>query len=184
MAFVTKQFLEKYVSETKSTIHDSKVLFESIETDYDVYDLFISYSSKDLKYVKKLAQYLNDSGFKVYVDDNDSVLDKNNVTKDTVKRLATIMNNCRCLIYVFTKNSAESSWCPWEMGYMSAYNNFKCAILPIIDETEQYIEHREYLLIYPRIEHIPSPDDDGGHFFVKARNWVKLEDYIYDYFEV
>lgn len=183
MAYITKQFLENYKSKTKFTIHDSKSLFESIDMDFDVYDIFISYSSKDLEYVKKLAQYLIDSDFSVYVDDNDSILDKNNVTEETAKRLAKIMDSCKCLIYVFTKNSVESSWCPWEIGYMSASNNFKCAVLPIIDKTEQYIEHREYLLIYPKVEHYISLNNGDSYFYVKMQDRIKLKDYIFDNYD-
>lgn len=178
MPFITKQFLENYKPKKDYNIHNGFLLFESVEMNYETYDLFISYSSKDLDYVKKLASYLADSGYLVYLDDNDSVLDKNKVTKETAKRLARIMENCKCLMYVFTTSSKESSWCPWEIGYMSAIRDFKCTIFPILDISEDYIEHREYLLNYPTVHHVPNPDGKGGSFFVKDGSCINLVEYI------
>ena len=176
--YITKSFLENYKPTSIVNVKQSKTLFESIKFDCDTYDIFISYSSKDLEYVKKVASILEDQGFKVYIDDNDSVLDKTNVGENTAKRLATIMNNCKCLIYVFTQNSAESFWCPWEMGYMSSCNNFKCAVLPIVD-VNRNIEHKEYLLIYPRIEQEShGPVSKAMLYVIKDDEEVDLVEYI------
>ena len=181
--FLHKKFLEQYETRNRISLRDSsRVLFESIQ-DNDMYDIFISYSSKDILYAKKAAEFLRDNGFSVYIDDEDSVLDKKNVNSKTTVRLARILENCRCLIFLFTENSSASSWCPWEIGYMSAYNDFKCVTLPIVDEPFlNYIEHKEYLLNYPQLQFTKNIDGNY-HFMLKSaskQKWITLIDYILD----
>lgn len=179
MPYITKKFLENYQSKSRVSF-DSKKLFESIEYDYEHYDIFISYSSKDLNYVKTVAELLIDQGFLVYIDDNDSMLDKKNVTDETPKRLARIMESCACLVYVCTDNSVESLWCPWEIGYMSCKSNFKCAILPVIDEINSYIKHREYLLAYPEIIQNPTNRQGNIELVINKGDKISLRDFVRD----
>lgn len=98
---LNKTFLENYRPKTSVRINDSEGqrLFESVERNED-YDVFISYSSKDLAYAKKFAELLIDNGFGVYIDNNDSLLDKNNVTEETAKRLEQVLRCSASLIYL------------------------------------------------------------------------------------
>ena len=82
------------------------------------YDIFLSHSSLDKKFVYTLVRLFNEVGYSVYVDWMvDTQLDRNNVNKDTAQVLRNRMNNSRGLSYVATANSSTSKWCPWELGY-------------------------------------------------------------------
>ena len=180
---LNKTFLENYRPKTSVRINDSEGqrLFESVEQNED-YDVFISYSSKDLAYAKKFAELLKDNGFGVYIDNNDSLLDKNNVTEETAKRLERVLRCSASLIYLFTDNSAESFWCPWEIGYMTGSGEGKCLIAPVFDDekAKTMMTHREYLKIYPKV--VMGMDNKKMVVAVRERdnNVVRLSDYIYN----
>lgn len=96
------------------------------------YDIFLSHSSKDETLIAGLKLMLEDLGYSVYVDWNDSALDPNNVTPETAKILRERMAQCRSLIYAFSENASNSKWMPWELGYFDGLKNSRVAVLPIL----------------------------------------------------
>ena len=58
------------------------------------------------------------AGYAVYVDwIEDEELDRSEVTPKTAQLLKKRMNSSQGLAYVASSNTAQSKWCPWELGY-------------------------------------------------------------------
>lgn len=123
-------------------------LFES-RKEIEEYDAFISYSWKDKIFASKVAYLLEDLGYSVYIDLKDASLSRDKVTLKTVKRIATMMDKCKSLIYLHSPSATVSKWCPWELGYVSGRRNFKCVYLPLLEHSNQDFKNQEYLRIYP-----------------------------------
>lgn len=127
-------------------------IFESKDTDVNVYDIFLSHSAKDAQIILGLLDKLNNLGYSVYVDWVDDLqLDRSNVTKSTANTLKKRMNQSKSLLYATTEHASSSKWMPWELGYMDGEKG-RASILPIF-ESESSSSHsfkgQEYLGIYP-----------------------------------
>jgi hypothetical protein len=100
------------------------------------FDIFLSHSYKDtiddpVELLVGMKRYLESLNYKVYVDWLvDPKLNRATVTRTTAKTLRTRMDNSDCLFFVTSKNSQESKWMPWELGYMDGTNG-RTAILPL-----------------------------------------------------
>ena len=112
------------------------------------YDIFLSHSSKDDKLIAGLKLMLEDLGYTVYVDWNDSALDPNNVTPETAKILRERMAQFRSLIYAFSENASNSKWMPWELGYFDALKNSRVAVLPISQTAKNAYKGSEFVGVY------------------------------------
>lgn len=144
--YISKRFLNEQTQ--KKVIHDSYNFSNSIKSHYDI---FLSYSFYDIDYAKKIYQLLLKHGFSVYADFIDNSFSRKNVNKVTAEKLIFAMKKCDSLVYIHSKSSKDSKWCPWEIGLASGINNFKCAILPLIEDYYEF-DRQEYLMIYPVIE--------------------------------
>jgi len=118
----------------------------------DEYDIFLSHSYEDREIIPQLKQILQDMGYRVYVDwIDDKLLSRENITKDTAKVLQTRMNQSKSLFFATSKNSPNSKWMPWELGYFDALKNKRVAILPIQKEENGFNNNfigQEYLGLY------------------------------------
>lgn len=82
------------------------------------YDIFLSHSSLDYNEILLLSDYLQSSGYSVYVDWLiDKKLDRNNVTSETAIIIRNRMKRCKCLLFAASNNSNFSRWMPWELGF-------------------------------------------------------------------
>lgn len=82
------------------------------------YDIFLSHSSLDKRDILSLVDLFVDAGYAVYVDwIEDEELDRTDVTPKTAQLLKKRMNSSQGLAYVASTNTAQSKWCPWELGY-------------------------------------------------------------------
>lgn len=144
------------------------------------YDIFLSHSSLDKKFVYTLVQLFNEVGYSVYVDWMvDTQLDRNNVNKDTAQVLRNRMNNSRGLSYVATTNSSNSKWCPWELGYFDGKKNGRCCILPIVES--QTFLGQEYLGLYPFLDYEKNNLTGRQEFWVNNQDdgkYVTLKEWL------
>ncbi|MDO5968868.1 TIR domain-containing protein [Flavivirga aquimarina] len=150
MSFYTKSYLESLTSQ----YGDSTVFNESVRAARKSYsfDIFLSHSYNDKKYIKGLFYELTKMGFRVYVDwIVDSHLDRSNITKGTVNHIRNRMKQSKSLIYATSDNASKSKWMPWELGYMDGYTSH-CSILPITDYEDQTFSDQEFLSVYPYIK--------------------------------
>lgn len=143
-------FKEKGQAET---FYRAKTKSISNQKSIQTYDIFLSHSFKDKYVVSGIYKELSDLGFDVYVDwiVDGEFLDRENVDKETAERLRDIMKNSKSLVFATSKNSLESNWTPWELGYMDARTN-KCALLPIKESSNDSFEGIEYFKLYPVID--------------------------------
>ena len=149
-------------------------------------DIFLSHSSSETALVKKVTIKLNRLGFSVYVDSLDVSLNScDNVDDDVVLKLQEEMSNCKVLLYLHTKNSSKSKWCPWELGFFDgSKGKNRTYVFPITEDgfecsPESLFDQQEYLLIYPVVgvgslkESKGSRDQLRGGYFGShsSKNW-------------
>lgn len=152
MAYLSKKFLNEYYDKNRVLLEKVSVADKNITIDNNThFDVFLSYSYSDKHFALIIYKAMTRIGYKVYIDIKDKDLDRNDVDEQTAKRIAKIMDHCSCLVYVHTASAKVSKWCPWELGYMSGKRNFRCGIIPLIEDKEDF-PHQEYLGIYPVID--------------------------------
>lgn len=145
-----------------------------------VYDVFLSHSALDKTLILSLVDLFVDAGYAVYVDwIEDEELDRSKVTVKTAQTLKQRMNYSRGLAYIATTNTANSKWCPWELGYFDGKKNRRCCILPIMEPGEY--NGQEYLGLYPYLRHDKLEDameydfwvyDQETNKHITLRNWL------------
>lgn len=132
--------------------NNQRIINESKDTDKDVYDIFLSHSSRDADIILGVLDSLNDLGYSVYIDwIDDPQLNRSNITKGTANTLRVRMNQSKSLLYATTQHASTSKWMPWELGYMDGKKD-TAAILPIFEteSTSSFTYNgQEYLGIYP-----------------------------------
>ena len=163
----------------------SEILNESkTPSDSKKFDIFLSHSFNDRDIILGLRQSIVDKGFSVYVDwIEDAQLDRNNVSRETVEIIRKRMNNCKSLIYAFSDNAKESTWMPWELGFMDGIKEKKVAIMQINESNNAnsiIYERREYLSIYYVVDKSAASlwinADDGS--YVNYKDWLNGKDPI------
>lgn len=122
------------------------------------FDIFLCHSSRDIDEIVKLKSYLlKEYNKKAYVCEvDDPQLDPAKANKDTAQTLQARMNASTELYFVLSKNTQNSIWMPWELGYFDGTKNKNIKIFPLIDDSEYEIfdfEGQEYLELYPLFEH-------------------------------
>lgn len=145
----------------------SSILLEDAKSfsSYKTYDVFLSHSSLDAKYILAISEEIKELGYSVYVDwIEDPELDRKNVNKHTAAKLKQRMKNSRSLFYATSINSTNSKWMPWELGYFDGIKT-KVAILPVYDTTKFFADYegQEYLGLYPFVgkSKIQNSDKDA-----------------------
>lgn len=133
------------------------------------YDIFLSYNYNDLDIAKQFFELLSiEYNLSVYADFIDDSINRNIVDRNTAEVLIKRMKQCKKLVYIHSKFSTTSKWCPWEVGLASGLNNFECAILPLVEEDDSEFTRQEYLLIYPTVCYLSNKMKKS--FFVKCDN--------------
>ena len=148
----------------------------------DKYDIFLSHSYLDKTLVYAVVDLFNQAGYSVYVDwIEDQQLDRSKVTAATANTLRKRMELSKSLAYVATSNSSNSKWCPWELGYVDASKNGRCAILPIMKDEGSTFKGQEYLGLYPFIDYALIENTQKYQFWVndpQNGNYVSLEKWL------
>lgn len=187
MAYITEQLIRKrfanerqirqsntrYFSAT-DIITEGRQIGDSVKT----YDIFLSHSSNDNELIAGLKLLLQDMGYSIYVDWNDSALNPNHVTPKTADVLRKRMVQCRSLIYAFSENASNSKWMPWELGYFDALKNSRVAVLPIRQDAYKAYSGSEYVGLYyhVQIDKAQGGKDaiwvHNGEKYVNYKNWI------------
>ena len=178
---ISKKFLDENLS--GFNLNESFSKFENRNDSSDsLYDIFFSYCYSDLEYALKLVSLLEKTGYRVYIDVKDASLNRNAVNLSTVKRIADIIDRCKCLVYLHTKSSQISKWCPRELGYMSGKKNFRCATILLVDDNEEF-PRQEYLEIYPYLSYESCANSKVYDFWVNeldSAKYILLRDFLND----
>ncbi|MFC1855330.1 toll/interleukin-1 receptor domain-containing protein [Thermodesulfobacteriota bacterium] len=150
MGYFTKAMLEEDTSAIRTF---DAIIAEKTVTDADSFNIFLSHSYKDKRYIHKLKEHIeNIYRITCYVDwiNEPRALDRNNIDHNTAELLRKRMSQSQSLIFCTSDNSSDSKWMPWELGYFDALKG-RVAILPIVDEGKTFIG-QEYLGLYPYID--------------------------------
>ena len=149
-----------------------RVLKEATSTVRSSFDIFLSHSKMDDKYVLGAKQILEEKGYSVYVDwINDPQLDRSMVNKRTADYLRKRMKQCRLMFYLHTKNASLSKWCPWELGFFDGNSGSqpRTFVFPIVYSGDTFTG-QEYLELYPVVD-----IDNVGKASVSKRDvWAKF----------
>ncbi|WP_373354500.1 TIR domain-containing protein [Pseudoroseicyclus sp. CXY001] len=169
--------------ELASTYRDAKlILREEANTGRTSFDIFLSHSKIDEKYVLGAKRILEEKGFTIYVDwINDQQLDRSNVNKNTADYLRTRMKQCKLLFYLHTENASVSKWCPWELGFFNGHSGSaeRTFIFPLVFTGEKFTG-QEYLELYPivDIDNVGKESsfrkDVWGYFPSTEREWRQI----------
>lgn len=163
-----------------------KVLNENVQRfrkdSKDTYDIFLSHSYLDKTLVYTVVDLFNQAGYSVYVDwIEDQQLDRSKVNAATANTLRERMELSKSLAYVATSNSSNSKWCPWELGYVDALKNGRCAILPIMKDDSSTFKGQEYLGLYPFIDYALNKNTHTYEFWVndpQSGNYISLGEWL------
>jgi hypothetical protein len=112
---------------------------------------FLCHSHKDKHLVENLTHYFHDKGWNVYIDWMDEELPP---TPDevTANKIKLKIQECELFLFLATRNSIASRWCPWEIGYADAVkSNSKVVIIPTEDNDGRWYGN-EYLNLYQRLD--------------------------------
>lgn len=131
------------------------------------YDVFISHSSRDMGFVRKLIMFLRHSkGVEnAYVDWLDPIMDHETDAR-TAEDLKDRIRKARKVIYVVTTESLKSSWCSWEIGYSDCSKGVDDLAILAVKPNNGKWKKREFLQQYPWIYY----DLKEHMFMVRKRN--------------
>ena len=158
MAFVTESQIRQYAASATldKMVRADSILKEEAAVKRTAYDIFLSHSYSDKGMILGVKRFIESKGFSLYVDwVDDKQLDRSKVNKETASVLREQMARCKCLIYAYSPNIAQSRWCPWELGYFDGKNG-KSYVMPIVkNESDGYIGV-EYIALYNKITEAES----------------------------
>lgn len=100
--------------------------------------VFVSHSSADKAAARKLADWLMEQGVNVYFDEHDQVLRAaaaSGEDKAIVQCIHDGLDKSTHAICVISKNTTNSQWVPYEMGY-SASRNHPLALVQLAEVKE------------------------------------------------
>ena len=82
--------------------------------------MFISHQKKDSDAAKAIADYLQYAGIDIYFDEYDTSINQSD-PQSVVNAIKRGIENCSHMLVLFSPNTFDSMWVPWEIGY--AYNS-------------------------------------------------------------
>lgn len=114
------------------------------------YDLFLSHSSNNKELLIEIKSILNSLDINVYVDwINDKEGLKRTLTNaDTAQVIIERLKASNGLMFVYSKDSLNSLWTPWEIGYFHSLKGKICVYYPEeVDESKV----PAYINMYPKV---------------------------------
>lgn len=146
---MTKRRIEKLASEYEQ--------YGEISSEISIYekgsiDVFVTHSSSDNEFVKKVLLFLKyaKGGVQGYVDWQDSKL-QHPTDAETARRLKDRIRRAKKLIYIATNKSLKSVWCGWELGFADCDKGVNDAAILAIKPNNGRWKNNEYLRQYPWI---------------------------------
>lgn len=118
-----------------------------------MHDIFLSHSHHDKEMAMKLKERLEELRFDVYADFDDPELQKqgNNLNHALVEKLKGKIRTCKVFLFVFSAESANSRWMPWELGLADGVVG-NVLLWPLHPGAEQARETQEYLKLYNMLD--------------------------------
>lgn len=118
---------------------------------------FLSHSHADAVYAKRVQAFLEAQGWRVYIDWEDATM-PSKPDKETARKIKDRIKRLDWFLFLATKNSMSSRWCPWEIGYADGVKQNERII--IVPTSDGHTNHgNEYLDLYRSIQATSS----GGY---------------------
>lgn len=135
------------------------------------YDVFISHSSHDISFVRKLILFLKKSkGIEnAYVDWLDPDMEHETDAR-TALDLKSRNKDASKVIYVVTTESLKSAWCSWEIGYSDCSKGVDDVAILVVKPNNGHWKNREFLQQHPWIYY----DLNDHLFMVSKRNGERV----------
>ena len=128
---------------------------------YNKKTAFLCHSHKDEALAKGLQVILRENGCDLYIDWDDTDMPET-PNRDTAVKIQSKIQETDWFLFLATRNSIISRWCPWEIGIadsLKGCNNV--IIIPTEDDDGWY--GNEYLQLYRKLD--KSPYEDGYSIF-------------------
>jgi hypothetical protein len=111
---------------------------------------FLCHSHKDNTLAEGLQVWLAEQGVDLYIDWKDSTMPEH-PNRETAERIQHRIKTCDWFLFLATRNSMSSRWCPWELGYADGMKPLeRIAIVPTSDSISTH--GNEYIDLYRRID--------------------------------
>ena len=145
---LTKRKIEKLAREYER--YEGLPFFE--EPVNNQYDVFVSHSSADNEFIKKVLLFLQyaKGGIRGYVDWQDPKM-QHPTDAVTARSLKDKIRGARRVIYVVTSDSLKSVWCSWELGFADSEKGVENVAILAIKPNNGHWKNYEYLQQYPWI---------------------------------
>jgi TIR domain len=105
--------------------------------------VFISHKKEDAQLAGGIAQYLQNSGLRVYLDVIDTQLGKNG--PDLADYIRGQLEQCTQLLAVISRHTQASWWVPWEIGVATEKERFLASFVSTDANVPEYLEKWPYL---------------------------------------
>lgn len=111
---------------------------------------FLCHSHKDSTYVEGLLVVLQETGWNVYVDWQDSSMPET-PNQETARKIRGRIAQADYFLFLATPNALASRWCPWEIGIADGKKDHdRILVIPTRRGSTYY--GNEYVGIYRRID--------------------------------
>jgi hypothetical protein len=112
---------------------------------------FLCHSHKDRELAIGLQQWLKEQGMDLYIDWQDASMPES-PDATTASRIRNVIRGADVFLFLATRDSMTSRWCPWELGFADgAKREEQIAIIATRDASGNYYGN-EYLQLYRRID--------------------------------
>lgn len=115
---------------------------------------FLSHSHLDQDLALGLQAHLAQQGWNVFIDWQHTQLGDRPTTA-TVEVIQSAIRRCDWLIYLATRSSERSRWCPWEIGYADGKKS-RDAVVIVSTRDSQGTYGSEYLQLYRQIDQVSN----------------------------
>ena len=98
-----------------------------------------------------LQQWLKEQGMDLYIDWQDASMPES-PDATTASRIRNVIRGADVFLFLATRDSMASRWCPWELGFADGVKrDEQIAIIATRDASGNYYGN-EYLQLYRRID--------------------------------
>lgn len=112
---------------------------------------FLCHSHIDRELAEGLQEFLRRNGWDLYIDWQDTTM-PDSPNAETANRIKAKIGECYWFIFLATRNSVASRWCPWEIGVADkAKGPDKVVIVPT-EADDRTVYGNEYLQLYSSVD--------------------------------
>lgn len=112
---------------------------------------FLCHSHQDAQFAKGLQGLLQDQGWQVYIDWEDTSMPPI-PSRETAEKIQTRIRQLDWFFFLATSNSMASRWCPWEIGYADGVKDYDAILVfPTRDDAGRSYGN-EYVQLYRHVD--------------------------------